>query len=142
MSASRRAADSTAQASDQGRSNSAKQKDTASTKNSTSAPGNSTTLTTGGAATLNSPSYTNQPSSNIPMAEASADINRGERLFPPPSDAGAMRRSKQNATQNRRAGTMEQRLDYAVSNGSPYFHFLVRVTAYHVCWRLRKSVRH
>lgn len=48
------------------------------------------------------------------MAEPSADINRGERLFPP-SDAGAMRRSKQNATQNRRAGTLEQRLDYAVS---------------------------
>ena len=100
------------------RSNSAKRGKEGSTTNTTgaSAPGGSTTLTGTGAAAIASPNaYQNPTSSNIPMAEPSTDINRSERLFPPPADT-SVRKSSKNTTQNtRKAGTQESRLDYAVS---------------------------
>ena len=75
MSQSRRRADSNTQASEANRENSAKKGAASSTNAAASAPGKSETLTGTGAATLN------QTTSNIPMAEPSSDINRGERLF-------------------------------------------------------------
>ena len=59
---------------------------TGSTTNAVSATGagSSVTLTGTGAATLASPNYQNQASSNIPMAEPVAEINRSERLAAQP----------------------------------------------------------
>lgn len=66
------------------------------------APGKSSTLTGTGQATLNNDSYKNQASSNIPMAEPSADINRSERLFPPAADTTVRKSSKNTNTNSRR----------------------------------------
>ena len=113
MSGSRKAANNDGPSSDN-RPNSARRSKNVSSQNATStAPGNSTTLTGTGAATLNPPA--NLASSNIPMAEPTADINRSERLFPPPSDTNVRKSNKNNHNNNRKAGTMESRLDYAVS---------------------------
>ena len=63
-------------------------------------------------------SSSNAISSNIPMAEPSADINRSERLYPPnnnDSKDANLRKSKQKDTSHKRSGTLETRLDYAVS---------------------------
>ena len=52
------------------------------------------------------------------MAEPSADINRSERLYPPnnnDSKDANLRKSKQKDTSHKRSGTLETRLDYAVS---------------------------
>ena len=118
MSGSRKAANNDAPGSDN-RSNSARRNKNPSSTNATStAPGNSTTLTGTGAASLNP--QPNLASSNIPMAEPTADINRSERLYPPPSDTN-VRKSKNN---NKKAGTMESRLDYAVSFT---YHTTIRV---------------
>jgi len=129
MSGSRRAAEITTAASNpDNRSSSAKKgissNNASSTNAGSTAAGNSATLTGSGAATLNPiPSIA---TSNIPMAEPSVVINPTERLFPLSNDSG-VRKSKVNAA-GRRAGTMEQRLEYAVSASSKrrLFHRLDR----------------
>ena len=50
------------------------------------------------------------------MAEPSVDINRSERLFPPSNNDSNIKKNKQNNNgSHKRAGTIETRLDYAVS---------------------------
>ena len=78
-------------------------------------PGNSTTLAGTGAA-ISSTNYSQQASSQIPMAEPTAEINRSERVYQaeaPPA------RKKTTVGGHKRGGTLDSRLDYAVSAAAP-----------------------